>query len=63
VSNSIAIGYRAKNTASNQAVIGNHDTAETILFGSVKVNRICVGSTCADEASFKALLDGAGRKN
>ncbi len=63
VSNSIAIGYRAKNTASNQAVIGNHDTTETILFGRVKVDKICLGSTCADEASFKALLDGAGRKN
>jgi hypothetical protein len=61
VSNSIAIGYRAKNTNSNQTVIGNSETAETVIFGDVKVNTICVGSTCADAQSFKALLDKAGR--
>jgi hypothetical protein len=63
VTNSIAIGYRAKNTDSNQTVIGNRDTAETIIFGNVKVDTICVGSTCADAESFKVLLDGARRKN
>lgn len=63
VSNSIAIGYRAKNTESNQTVIGNTNTAETILFGAVKVRSICVGSTCADEQAFKALLEGGQRKN
>jgi hypothetical protein len=57
VSNSIAIGYRAKNTDSNQAVIGNADTAETILFGAVKVNSICVSSTCVDEQALKTLLE------
>jgi hypothetical protein len=57
ISNSIAIGYRAKNTDSNQAVIGNADTAETILFGAVKVKSICVGSTCVDEQVLKALLE------
>ena len=63
VSNSIAIGYRAKNTDSNQTVIGNPDTSETILFGAVKVRSICVGSTCADEQAFKALLESGQRKN
>lgn len=63
VSNSIAIGYRAKNTDSNQTVIGNHDTAETVIFGNVKVNAICVGPTCVDADSFKLLLEGARRKN
>jgi len=62
VSNSIAIGYRAKNTDSNQTVIGNANTAETIIFGDVKVNTLCVGSTCADAASFKALVETANGK-
>lgn len=62
VSNSIAIGYRAKNTESNQTVIGNADTAETILHGAVKVRSICVGSTCVDENAFKALLERGQRK-
>ena len=56
VTNSIAIGYRAKNTDSNQTVIGNQNTAETIIFGNVKVSTLCVGSTCADAASFEAML-------
>ena len=63
VSNSIAIGYRAKNTDSNQTVIGNANTAETILFGAVKVRSICVGSTCADESAFRALLESGQRRN
>lgn len=56
VSNSIAIGYRAKNTDSNQTVIGNKETNETILFGTVKIDRLCVGTTCADAQSFAAML-------
>lgn len=61
VSNSIAIGYRAKNTDSNQTVIGNENTAETIIHGNVKVGTLCIGSTCADAASFEAMLKAAKR--
>jgi hypothetical protein len=63
ISNSVAIGYRAKNTDSNQTVIGNRGTAETIIFGNVKVDAICVGSTCADAETFRVLLDSVRRKN
>lgn len=56
VSNSVAIGYRAKNTDSDQTVIGNKETRETIIFGDLKVNRLCVGATCADAETFTALL-------
>lgn len=61
VSNSIAIGYRAKNTESNQTVIGNADTTETIIHGDVKVSTLCVGSICADAAVFEAVLRVAKR--
>lgn len=56
VSNSVAIGYRAKNTESNQTVIGNAETKETIIFGDLKIERLCVGATCADAGSFAAML-------
>lgn len=56
VSNSIAIGYRAKNTDSNQTVIGNKETKETIVFGALKIDRLCVGAICADAQSFAAML-------
>ena len=56
VSNSVAIGYRAKNTESNQTVIGNAETKETIIFGDLKIERLCVGATCADAGAFAAML-------
>jgi len=56
VSNSIAIGYRAKNTESNQTVIGNEKTAETLIRGEVKVSKLCIGDVCADAAAFEAML-------
>lgn len=61
VTNSIAIGYRAKNTDSNQTVIGNTETAETVIHGDVKVRTLCIGSTCADAASFEAMLKATKR--
>lgn len=56
VSNSIAIGYRAKNTESNQTVIGNVDTTEAIIFGALKIDRLCVGNACVDARSFEEML-------
>lgn len=56
ISNSIAIGYQAKNTNSNQTVIGNRETKETIVFGALKIDRLCVGTVCADAQSFAAML-------
>jgi hypothetical protein len=56
VSNSIAIGYQAKNTDSNQTVIGNKNTAEAVIYGDVKVSTLCIGTICADAAAFGAML-------
>lgn len=37
--NSIAIGYKAHNTKSNQTVIGNKNISETILYGDVAAGK------------------------
>ena len=38
LSNTIALGYQAYNTASNQAVIGNSSTTDTELYGVTHIN-------------------------
>jgi hypothetical protein len=44
VSNSIAIGFGATNSASNQAIIGNAGTSQTVLFGTVYRNSAMSGN-------------------
>jgi len=58
ISNSIAIGYRAKNTDSDQTVIGNDKTNEAIIFGSLKTDRLCLRTICVNDDQLKSMLDG-----
>lgn len=52
VNNSIAIGYGAKNSSSDQVVVGNKKTKEVILNGTLKVNRLCLGNRCFSADNF-----------
>ena len=54
LNNSIAIGYQAKNTKSNQVVLGNKSITSTILRGEVTISN---GTQVAGVLTATALLD------
>lgn len=56
IENSIGLGAGVFVAKSNQVVIGNSDTEETHLGGTVYVDEICIGQTCLDEAALADLL-------
>lgn len=59
LSNSIGIGYRAKNDKSDQVVIGNDATRETILNGKVTVTELCIDDQCLDSRELRNMLENA----
>lgn len=56
LNNSIAIGYLAKNTSSNQVVLGNSDITETLLRGNVGIGTTAPQATL--EVDGTAKFDG-----
>jgi hypothetical protein len=62
LSNTIALGYTAHNTASNQIVIGNSSITQSIMFGSPQFPTIAPGSvSCLQiDASGNVTPTGSG---